>query len=191
MIILPITLMLLAVVCTLRFGFAGLLRLAHLPLQGGWLAVAGCAAQLLGFSVPAYRFVMLVFSTILLLAFCWINRRSAGMRLVTIGIGLNMAVMLANGAVMPVNPAALREMTGIDLPAYSLIEGSKDQVLPDELAALSWLGDRLLLPGPLAALAVWSIGDVVLIIGVARLLWHVMKGENDDRTSYGTATATP
>ena len=191
MVILPLTLILLVAVCTVRFGFAGLLRLAHLPLGGSWLAAFGCAAQLLGFSVPTYRFVMLVCSTILLLAFCWINRRYAGMWLVLIGIGLNMAVMLANGATMPINPAALREMTDIDLPAYSLIEGSKDQVLPDELATLSWLGDRLLLPGPLASLAVWSLGDVVLIVGVARLLWHVMKGKNDDRTSYGTATATP
>jgi hypothetical protein len=191
MIILPLTLILLVVILALRFGSAGLLRLADLPLRGSWLAALGCAVQIIGFSMPTYRFVMLVCSAILLLTFCWINRRYAGMRIVATGIGLNMAVMLANGATMPVNPAALREMTNIDLPAYSVIEGSKDQVLPDELATWSWLGDRLLLPGPFAALAVWSIGDVVLIIGVARLLWHVMKGKNDDRTSYGTATATP
>jgi hypothetical protein len=190
-VILALTLILLIVAYTMCFGFAGLLRLAHLPLRGGWLAALGCAVQFLGFSMSDYRFVMFVFSTILLLAFCWRNRQYAGMWLVATGIALNMAVMLANGATMPVNPASLREMTNIDLPAYSLIEGSKDQVLPDELASLPWLGDRLLLPGPFASLAVWSIGDVMLIIGVARLLWLVMKGKPDDRTSYGTATATP
>lgn len=190
MIILPITLLLLVALCTARFGRAGLLRLADLPLRGSWLAVFGCAVQVLGFSIPTYRFSMLVLSTVLLIAFGWINRHHAGMRLVSIGIGLNMAVMLANGATMPVNPSALRAMTNIDMPAYSLIEGSKDRVLPDEYATWAWLGDRLLLPGPLAALAVWSVGDVVLIVGVARLLWYVMKGNNDDRTTYGTATAT-
>ncbi len=170
-------------------GGLDLVRLANLPVRGRWLAVAGFVAQLVGFSVPTYRFALLVLSTALLLAFCWRNRHIVGMGIVALGIALNMAVMLANGAMMPIHPTALREMSGVDMPAFSVIDGSKDRVLPDEHAALPWLGDRLLLPGPLAFIAVWSVGDVVLLIGVARVLWYLMKGHSDDRTTYGSAKA--
>jgi hypothetical protein len=190
MVILSLTLVGLIACGALWFGRVGLLRLARFPLHNSILAASGCAVQMLGFSFPPSRFAMLVLSAVLLLLFCWQNRRHAGMALIASGIALNMTVMLANGAVMPINPAALRQMSGVDVPAYTLIDGSKDQVLPDDAANLAWLGDRLLLPGPLSALAVWSIGDVVLILGIGRLLWYMMRGEHDDNLAYGSA-ATP
>ena len=89
---------------------------------------------------------------------------------------------------MPINTVTLARMGKSEmLPGTSLLV-SKGSVLNDDVASLAWLGDRLLLPGPLARLAAWSIGDVLLLVGVGRLLWHTMKGtDHDEHTLWQSA----
>ncbi len=180
MIVLTATLALLLLVLTCRFGLKGLARLGDLNIQGGWFLLMACASQVLSMIIQQQRLWFLVVTAAFLLWFCWLNRRQVGMMLITIGISLNMIVMAANGGTMPVSPATLATMRGVEVESGFTPRFSKSVVLHDEAAALPWLSDRLLLPGPLTGIAAWSIGDMFLILGVARLLWHTMKGTNDD-----------
>jgi hypothetical protein len=189
MIILPLALGLMLAFLAWRFGRSGLARLATLRLRGGVLALLACLAQLTSVLTHQRRLELLLVSAALLAGFCWLNRRQAGITLATLGITLNMAVMAANGGTMPISPEALARMSDIRVESGTALRFSKDIVLTDGEAALAWLGDRLSLPGPLARLAVWSIGDVLLLVGVGRLLWHTMKGpaHDDEHALRGAA----
>jgi hypothetical protein len=176
MIVLPMTLGAMVLLLIGRFGGAGLIRLTALHFRGGTLALVACLAQGASVLVQHHRLLLLVVTAGLLLGFCWLNRAMPGFWLVTIGISLNLLVMFANGGYMPVGPDAFRRMTGLEVPSGTPLLFSKDRVLGDAAALLPWLGDRLLLPGPLARVAVWSIGDVLLLSGTGQLLWVTMKG---------------
>jgi hypothetical protein len=189
MIVLPLTLGAMTLLLVGRFGIAGLLRLANLQFHGGALALLACLAQLGSMLVPQRRLGLLLATAVLLCGFCWLNRMTPGFWLVTIGIGLNVLVMAANSGHMPVSPAAFQQMSGLELPSGTTLLRSKDQVLADAVAVLPWLGDRLLLPGPLARVAVWSIGDLLLIAGTAQLLWVTMKGGGYDQRNLWRGAA--
>lgn len=183
MIVLPSTLALGAVLLGWHFGRAGVWRLAQLHLRGGNLAVLACVLQMIGVATHAYRLPLLLTSTVLLFVFCGLNRRHRGVVIAATGVALNLSVMAANGGVMPISPTTLAAMDGPNVaPGIALLR-SKDRVLRDDQARLPLLGDRLLLPGPLARLAAWSLGDLLLLAGVFHLLWHTMKGPDRHDTS--------
>ncbi len=189
MIILPLTLSVMLLILACRFGRPGLVRLATLRLRGGPLALLACLAQLPSIVMQEHRLFWLLVSATLLIIFCWLNRRRTGLMLAALGIVLNMVVMAANGGTMPINAATLAYLSGHEVSAGTSLPISKNRVLNDDVAALAWLGDRLLLPGPLAWLAAWSIGDVLLLVGVGQLLWHTMKGtDHAERTLWQGAT---
>jgi hypothetical protein len=160
-----------------RFGRVGIVRLTRLQLVGGrWALLAGLAQ--IGSMVTRQYYLELALGTALLLAmFCWQNRHQAGFRLIPLGITLNMLVIAANGGVMPISPSTIEQVSGVRITAGTTLHFSKDRVLNDDQAMLPWLSDRLLLPGPLARLAAWSIGDLLLLLGVGQLLQHTMKGQ--------------
>jgi hypothetical protein len=172
--ILTITLATILIICIARFGWTGLARLASLRWRGGALAVVACVAQFISIQGHQYRLPLLIITITALVGFCWLNRRQPGMLLIVTGMALNATVMFANGGMMPVAPHRLEQMSGMQVESGAVLLGSKDVVLEDHEAALPWLGDRIMLPGPLGQLAIWSIGDFILIAGVGRLLWVAM-----------------
>ncbi len=187
------------------------MRLAVLALLGG-LALAGVLGGRLG-NLPAERLrwpvlafvavalywapsvvgaarpaavALLLCSYAALLTFAAANLRLAGMAVVALGLGLNAAVILANGG-MPVDPAAVvaaglagpEELRSIDLGP-----GRQWQAGDDRLAGL---GDVV----PVRALdEVVSFGDLILAAGLAnvgfRLLRPVAGGRSRD-TGRGRA----
>jgi len=189
--VLPVTLAALLLVCIARFGRAGVVRLAELHLRAGTLALGAGVLQIVSALTHQRRLELLLASAILLAGFCWLNRRQRGVVLISIGIALNMAVMTANGGAMPISPAILARQTGLQIAPGTALPKTKDIVLTDEAAKLAALGDRLLLPAPLTPIAAWSIGDVFLLSGVARLLWRTMKGTDYARRSLWNSTASP
>jgi len=189
MIVLALALGAMLLVLVSRFGTSGVMRLTTLHFRGRPLALLACLAQVASMLSPQHRLALLSVTTALLLGFCWLNRATSGFWLVTLGIGLNLLVMLANSGHMPLNPAAFQRMSGVDLPSGTTVLFSKDRVLADAAAALPWLGDRILLPGPLGRVAVWSVGDMLLLSGTAQLLWVTMKGTGHDQRNLWRGTA--
>jgi hypothetical protein len=109
-----------------------------------------------------------------------------GVWLVGTGAALNLVVVLANGGRMPV---------AHDLAArgsHLLIDrGSIGQyALMGPHTNLSWLGDWLALPGPLAAVPEWySPGDLVVALGIAVVAFLATRRRVEPNSVLGETSA--
>lgn len=118
--------------------------------------------------VPAPE-TLLVVSYLYLLAFCLANLRHAGMGVVLVGILLNAIVIAANGG-MPVREEAVRQ-AGMAEPNETITIDEVKHHLEDDDTRLMFLGDII----PVEPLRqVLSFGDLILSVGVADLLVHLL-----------------
>jgi hypothetical protein len=141
--------------------------LALVELHRSYLVAAALGVQIVVISIvpgalhglhePAH-----LATYVLLAAFLWANRHVQGLALVAIGAAANAAAIAFNGGVMPASPAAL-ETAG--MPADKMDEFANSAVVHD--AQLSWLGDVFALPASWPLSNVFSIGDVLIAIGLA------------------------
>jgi hypothetical protein len=163
-----------AVTIGLVVGLATGGRLRHLgERQFHWwgMLVAGVALQLP--LLDRLGFAGLLVSYLFLLGFAVANVRLIGMALVVIGISMNIAVIAVNGG-MPVRRAAI-------VSAGMFDQREVDQLRLDRKHHLEMPGDQLMIladviPMPLPGVrSVLSFGDVVMSIGVADVLVHLLK----------------
>jgi Family of unknown function (DUF5317) len=103
----------------------------------------------------------------LLLALLVRNARLLGMPLVALGLLSNLVAILANGGLMPVRPSALAAAH----LSYSAHNNSIEVVRP-HLAALV---DRWAVPNWIPLGNVYSIGDVLIAIGVFLAIVAAMR----------------
>jgi hypothetical protein len=156
------------VVCLLSVPLFGgrLTALADIELRHTWLALAGIGLQVLIISVvddaPAgFHEGVHMASYALLGAFAWLNRRIPGVPVIVLGGLLNVIAIVANGGVMPADPDLARHAVGEDGFVNSgAVEDPK----------LLFLGDVLATPDWLPLYNVYSVGDVVIVLGVLVLL---------------------
>jgi hypothetical protein len=106
---------------------------------------------------------LLVLSNLAIAAFILANSKLPGMLLAGLGLAMNLTVILLNGA-MPVSSDAA-SASGLSPPAEASAF-KHEEMVPD--TRLPWLGD--VVPVPLVG-EVWSPGDVVLAVGIARLVY--------------------
>ncbi len=144
------------------------------PLRRWWLVVLAFGLQLIASRVlgtnEEYRVLkigLLVFSYALLLLALWANRERWGVRILGVGITLNLIAMLANGGLMPVSPVA-REASGRQAAAPvdevgSLVPYSKDVLLHPEQTNLYPLTDVIIVGSPVNKAI--SPGDVIMLAG--------------------------
>lgn len=148
--------------------------LAELRFRWGWLILAGLAAQVILFSeavttrigeagVPFY-----VASTAIVLAALAANWRITGVPLIVAGAACNLAAIVANGGYMPASPAALAAI-GRTLGN----EYSNSTVVPEP--ALAPLTDVFAMPTWLPWHNVFSVGDVLISLGVAVVIVAAMR----------------
>jgi len=135
------------------------------------LLVAGVLVQAAAaFASPAAVTLILV-SYATLLVFTAINFRQVGMGVVFIGIALNFIVIAANGG-MPVRSDAIiragiagrDDLRRLDFGSKRHLETSGDRV--------TFLSDIVPVPG---ATEVLSFGDLVMSVGVADVLVHLLR----------------
>lgn len=109
----------------------------------------------------------------LLTAFCLLNIRRRGMKLLSLGVLLNMAVIFANGFQMPVGEFA-RDIAALQ-PTIARIDCGEliEYAVRGPEAPLYFLGDVIYLPFLPNGLA--SAGDLLLGGGVFLLLLDMMK----------------
>ncbi|NJM07539.1 DUF5317 domain-containing protein [Candidatus Gracilibacteria bacterium] len=177
MFVLTIVLALLLAGFTLRFGTTGLQRLLDHRFAWAWAPPLAALAQVVGVCVPALRQPALLTTIALLMAFCYANRAQRGLLIAGCGAALNMIVMFANGGLMPVSPDQVLASHGVPVVAGVQVPLSKNIALYDDQAVLAFLGDRIVLPG-LHHVAIWSLGDFVLIAGVTLFLFSTMRGSH-------------
>jgi hypothetical protein len=142
-------------------------RLAHhIPLRAALLASVGTSVEVLGLNAGGIGGrACLVCGIVALLGAAWPLRHWPGGWTLLSGVALNGLAMVVYGR-MPLSPAAL-EALHVNYPLGTVLWGSKDIVVQGLVA--QWLGDRFVLDLPLVeTTTVWSVGDVLLLMGIFR-----------------------
>lgn len=161
-------------------------RLGEVRIKAAWCAPAAIGVQLLltqaelpllGTNVGN---ILHLASYGLAVWFVVANRRVRGLWILALGGLANLAAISANGGVMPASDAAART-AGITTEA-TRFQNSK--VVTD--ARLSILGDIFAIPESLPLANVFSIGDVLLVVGLAYVL-HAGSGSRPFRTARAEA----
>jgi hypothetical protein len=149
-------------------------NLATIQFRWAPLIVLGFLAQVVLFTDAVAERVgdagpfLYVGTTLMVGAAVLRNLRLPGMPLVVLGAVSNMAAILANGGYMPATPEAMASL-GKGAPTIY----SNSALLPDP--SLPWLVDRFALPHWLPFANVFSVGDVLLAVGVFVLIVSAMR----------------
>ena len=169
-----------------RLGALGSIQFRWAPLiLAGFLVqivlFTDAVAERVGGAGP----VIYVVSTLLVGAAVVRNLRLPGMPLVLLGALSNMAAILANGGFMPASAGAMASL-GKGAPTIY----SNSAIVPEP--ALAPLIDQFALPRWLPFANVFSVGDVLLAVGVAVLIAAVMRGSRGDEAApAGAAPQLP
>ena len=159
-------------------------RLADVPLRALWLAFIPLTVQIGMFAWEPLRLTLSdvvpyvhVFTYLVVGAFVWVNRTLPGMRAVAAGILCNGLAIVANGGYMPASASALAG-AGM-LPVLSALAGGPfhNSILINDRTALWFLGDVFHVPPPFPTPNVFSIGDVLIAIGLFILAQRTMCGD--------------
>lgn len=149
-------------------------NLSHLRFRLGWLAVAGLAVQVVLFTPTGDAIfgaagpAVYVASTAAVFVAVLANIRRTGMPIVALGAISNLIAITANGGAMPADPAALKA-AGLDGPGSH----TNSVVLADP--AFRPLTDIFAIPAGLPFANVFSIGDVLLGVGVVIVIAAAMR----------------
>ena len=148
-------------------------RLASIRLRHTWLIWVALLTQVVvisllpdldGLSVAAH-----LSTYVLAMMFVLLNSRTAGTWLVAAGGLGNLVAIAANGGTMPADPQALRASGWTPDPGHF---ANSDVVAHPRVA---WLGDVFYVPSWLPVHSVFSVGDVVIVVGVAVFLHQTCR----------------
>jgi Family of unknown function (DUF5317) len=146
-----------------------------------WLVLVAFLPQLVIAYLPVSRYLLpdwlaassLSASLIIFLVFVWLNRRLPGMPVLMIGFGLNLVVILANRGWMPISPLTASHLTGgsaIQPADIGSRFGQKDILLLPQDMHFEILADRFLLPDWFPYKVAFSLGDILIALGIFWLL---------------------
>lgn len=98
------------------------------------------------------------------LTFLWLNRRVPGALVVGAGAASNGLTIALNGGVLPADPDAVAATGRVETGDFANSAVLEDPVLP-------WLGDIFAWPAPLPLANTFSVGDVLILLGVVIAAW--------------------
>jgi Family of unknown function (DUF5317) len=166
-------LLLVALVIGLLAGIATggkLGNVANLSIRWPWLVVAALVVReaailspLSGVDGVQYLYVAALAALVAWTA--WHATRLRGAWIVAIGAGLNLLVVIVNGARMPVATELAGRLVERGHIGQYVVMGSGTN--------LGWLGDWIGVPGPLGG--AYSPGDVVIAIGIAAVAFFATR----------------
>jgi len=118
--------------------------------------------------------VMHVLTYVAALGFAWMNRRAAGVWIVAAGAFTNGATIAVNGGTLPASAAAA-QAAGIEQGS----DFANSAVLDNPV--LPWLGDVFAWPAPLPLANTFSVGDVLIVVGVWVAAWSGTRRLGSER----------
>jgi hypothetical protein len=148
-------------------------RLSRLRIRWAPLALIGLAIQIAIFSEPLGTLVgdagpaVYVASTALVFVAVLRNLAFPGVAVIALGAAGNLAAIVANGGSMPADPAAIASIGGLPSGA------SNSVIVPDPVL---WpLTDLFALPAWMPFANVFSVGDVLIGVGIASTIALAMR----------------
>ena len=163
--------------------------LADLHLRWSRVILAGLVVQVVLFSAPVSERIgdlgppIYVASTAMVIVAIVANRAIAGMLVVAAGAVSNLAAIVANGGYMPAGAEAMAALGTPHPTGYS-----NSAFIPDPV--LAPLTDIFALPGWVPFANVFSIGDVLIALGITFVIASAMRS-TASRPTAGDAPPTP
>jgi len=182
----------------LRGGQLGGLRLVRLELA--WVVLPAALLQSLVISDPwkiwrepdlAGMLLMITYAPFVV--FLLRNLHVPGLTVAAIGLALNLAVMLANGGLMPVSPESQRSAgrpESREIVVGARTTAGKGIVLPAEETRFAFLSDTIVLP-PIPRPMIVSIGDLITIGGLAFGVQSAMRRGSRFSARRSTGVTSP
>jgi hypothetical protein len=141
-------------------------RYGDVRIRYGWVVALALVAQIIAIEVlpGAARLGLSAVHVATYLAagaFVWFNRSVPGLWLVALGAASNGVTIALNGGTLPASASALK-LAGLELDSSEFLNSG---VLADP--RLPWLGDVFAIPAGWPLANVFSIGDVLILCGVA------------------------
>lgn len=179
--------MILLIAALVAVGIVALLggdlsRMAQISIRHGWLAWLAIAVQtaLVTWHFPGGLSQGIHLATYVAAgAFAYANRGIAGVYFISAGGLMNFAAIAANQGVMPASDSALK-IAGLQTETEF---SNSDHV---EGAHLQFLGDIFAVPERWPLSNVFSIGDVIVVIGIYYLVYRASQPPSPrDTTAVG------
>ena len=164
--------------------------LARLEFRWAWLLIAGLFVQVILFADPVAARIgdagsaIYVASTATVFAGVLRNARIPGMALVAVGAAFNLAAIVANGGYMPAGAAAMAALGKSDPTIYS---NSAVVARP----ALEPLTDVFALPAWIPFANIFSVGDLIIGLGVVVIIAASMRAAAPVRQPHRTHDEAP
>jgi hypothetical protein len=162
-------------------------RLNEIKLRAGWAVLGAMLIQFLIFPlgdrgpILPYATVPLHFASYALLAlFLVSNLRHWPIAVMGVGLLLNLMAIAANGGYMPSSPAALRQAGLVEAAERLVALGREGNVvLMGPATHLNFLGDVLYIPRGVPFAAAFSVGDLLIGLGLAAFFPYGMRKRGD------------
>jgi hypothetical protein len=154
--------------------------LSTFRFRWGWLAIAGLLVQVVLFTPTGDQLagglgpLLYVLSTLAVFVAVLRNVRVPGMAIVAIGAVCNLAAITANGGFMPASASALAA-AGLDGP------GSYTNSVVLDHPALQPLTDIFAIPASWPLANVFSVGDVLIGVGIVIVIAAAMRSQSERR----------
>jgi len=164
--------------------------LGEIQLRWSWVILGGLLVQVVLFSeamserIGALGPPIYIGSTALVIAAILANRAIPGMRLVALGAVSNLTAIVANGGYMPASAGAAAALGKHDPTGYS-----NSALIPDPV--LGPLTDIFALPAWLPFANVFSIGDVLIGVGIVLVIVKAMRAGAPAAPTATTTTERP
>lgn len=160
-----------------------------IELNKEWLVIAALVPQIIAFFIPGTSKLIpsgsvpfiLIPSMACLLLFAILNINRAGFQWITAGVASNLVVISANRGWMPINVETLKVLhPGIETSYWNIgsrLGSTKDMIMSSEITRLSFLSDRFTSPTWLDYKFAFSLGDLLISVGIILLLWSLSRKE--------------
>jgi hypothetical protein len=160
----------------LVFGSLGLQLLIFTPLLGGRVP-------------PLVVTTLYLISMALLVVWVTLNRQIPGIVLIAAGVVMNTVAIAANGGYMPVDPAAAAYAGRLENYASEGAPISNNSLATSENVRLWLLTDIFPVPAGIPLANVFSLGDILLTVGVAIFCSSVISGGYRSTATTGAEAA--
>lgn len=121
--------------------------------------------------------IVWVLTSLALFGLALANARRLGMTLASIGVVLNLLVVVANGG-MPVSVEAALKSGESEAEVLAAIGESPLHVTLDDDARVWWLADVVYVPGPLWHRGMASVGDLLLSLGAGVVAFQATRASS-------------
>jgi hypothetical protein len=165
----------------------GLRGIEHKKIRHFYLIVLGFAIQIIIFNEKFENStanfltpILYVCSLIIMLIFMLLNLQYKGIKIAGIGLLSNLAAIISNGGYMPQDLPKIELVWGMEKAELLKQTGHLNNgIVMSSDTHLNFLSDVIAIPKLKFLMGVYSIGDVIITIGITIFIFEFLKFEKN------------